>query len=550
MKRIVFAVLVGLSVWLSQVAEGAKDARPNILVVLFDDLGFSDLGCYGGEIKTPNIDQLGRQGLRFTRMTNSARCCPSRASLLTGLHPGQTGIPNMGGSLVKECVTLADVLKGAGYSTYGVGKWHVGSTPESIPTARGFDQFYGFVEGHSQHQWNPGVYHRFPEGTPEEFSYREGEFYATDVFTDYAVEFLKQAQKKDRPWFMYLAHSAPHFPVQAPMESAEPYLDTYRQGWDILRAERFERMGKSGLINHAGWKLPPRSLVPVDTPAIANGYPGKPNPAWNSLDADRREDLAHRMALFAAMVGHVDRGIGRVVGQLEKAGQLDNTIIMILSDNGACYEWGPFGFDGKSRQGITKLNKGADLKKMGGPDSYMSYGSAWAMLGNTPFRLYKHFTHQGGIVTPFIFHWPAKVEKPGRWVREPAHIVDLMATVVDISGAEYPKMFKGSNIPSMEGTSLLPLVQVDGGLPSRTLCYQHQGARAIQKGKWKLVLGKKYPTEVAWELYDLAVDPCETRDLAKQHPEVVDQLTVEWEAWAQRTRAIRPAKKNRRKKKQ
>ncbi|VGO13320.1 Arylsulfatase [Pontiella desulfatans] len=522
---------------------GSFAERPNVMIVLFDDLGFSDLGCYGGEIPTPNIDRLGNNGLRFTRMTNSARCCPSRASLMTGLHPGQTGIPNFGGALVEDCATLGEVMRGAGYQTYAVGKWHVGH----VPTDRGFDEFYGYPAGHSQDQWSPGKYVRLPKGREPEIKVKD--FYATDVFTEYALEFLKQAEKKDTPWFMYLAHSSPHFPLQAPIESVKPFVDTYRKGWDVLRSERFEKLKRIGLAEGEGWALTDRSVVPVEqNNQIANGYSGEPNPAWNDLDTDLREDLAHRMALYAAMVRHVDDGIGRIVEQLKKTGDYENTVIMVLSDNGACYEWGPLGFDKHSRAGITKLHTVAELETIGGPGSYISGGSAWANLCNTPFRMYKHYCHEGGIVTPFIVHWPKGVEAPGRWVRDSAHIVDIMSTMVDVSGARYPE-----SVQPMEGVSLAPLFRPGNALNSRTLCYQHFGARAIQKGTWKMVKGNdRYPNK-NWELFDLSADPCETKDLAAKHPELVATLEREWDAWAKRTKAMgsgnKPKKNGNKKKK-
>ncbi|OXU14397.1 arylsulfatase [Sedimentisphaera salicampi] len=521
---------------ISGVAEAAK--RPNILLVLFDDLGYSDLGCYGGELPTPNIDKLAKSGLRYTHMTNSARCCPSRASLLTGLHPGQTGIPNFGGSLVDNCVTLGEALGKSGYQTYHVGKWHVGAKEGTRPTDRGFDEFYGFYRGYAQDQWEPDKYHRLPEGRKPEITYDKENFYATDAFNDYTLEFLDQAKKKDKPWFMYLAHSSPHFPVQAPYESVKPLLDTYRKGWDKLREQRFERQKEIGLVNHDGWKLTDRSLVPVENNnKIANGYSGEPNPSWDSLPEDRQEDLAHRMAIYAAMVKHVDEGIGKIVQKLKDQGEYENTIIMVLSDNGACYEWGPFGFDGRSRAGITKLHKGEELKKMGGPGTHHAYGSAWANLCNTPFRLYKHFTHQGGIVTPFIVHWPAGLNSTDRWVRDYTHIIDVMPTLLDVAKAKYPRVYNGSRIQPMEGVSLTKTFEPGGKLEPRTLCYNHQKARAIIKGKWKMVWGKRFPEPIEWELYDIEKDPCETENVADKHPEVVKSLSNEWQRWKVRTKA-------------
>jgi arylsulfatase A-like enzyme len=532
-----------LGVLLAGTAVAAE--RPNVLLILLDDLGYSDLGCYGGEIPTPNIDRLADGGVRMTQLYNSARCCPSRASLVTGLHPHQTGIgsfahrkpvtnrgPAYIGNLNNKCVTMAEVLDAAGYQTYMVGKWHMS---EPGPVERGFDEFYGYVHGYEQDQWEPDRYVRLPRGRKLEISRAKGEFYATDVFTDYAVEFLNQAQRKDDPWFLYLAHSSPHFPVQAPRESVAKFVETYRKGWDVLRAERYSRMKKMGLITPA---LPftPRSLVPVEPSEIANGFPGMPNPAWDTLPADRREDLAYRAATFAAMVSHVDTGVGRIVNKLRASGQLENTLILLLSDNGACYEWGPFGFDGPSRKAITKLHKGEELQTMGGPGSYHSYGSAWANLGNTPLRLYKHFTHEGGISSPFIAHWPAGIRASAGFVREPAHLVDVMPTVMAATGAKYPESFNGHSILPVEGENLLPVFAGET-LSERGIGFEHQGARGLRRGKWKVVWSKRMPYEIEWELYDMENDRSETKNLADEHPEIVKKLVAEWEQWARRVGA-------------
>lgn len=536
--------LIGLLTALSTLSPHAA-SRPNILIILLDDLGYSDLGCYGGEIPTPHIDQLGKGGLRFTQMTNSARCCPSRASLLTGLHPPQAGIadftgrpnPRLGpaylGRLSPNSVTFAEVLKSSGYQTYAVGKWHVGHHPDAIPTARGFDKFYGYTQGHSHSQWDRHFYKLLPANSIPNPLKANTPYYATDAFNQYALAFLKEAQTKQQPWLLYLAHSSPHFPIQAPYASAQKFHHTYRQGWDTLRKKRFERMKQIGLCNHEGWKLTPRSLVPVDRKDIANGYSGTMNPAWASLDPQRQEDLAHRMALYAAMVEHVDQGIGKITTFLKQSGQLDSTLILILSDNGACYEWGPFGFDGVSRTGKNILHRDDDLKKMGGPGTHSSYGSGWANLANTPFRLYKHFTHQGGIVTPMIAHWPAGIQQSNKWVREPTHVMDIFPTLLEVTGATYPQQRNDLTTTPLEGTSLSPLFKGES-LPKRTLYYQHQKARAIRKGPWKLVYGKRFPSPPKWELYHLIKDPCETENLAAAHPELVHQLSEEWHTWAKR----------------
>ncbi len=536
--------LARLSFAQSQTAE-----QPNVLVILFDDLGFSDLGCYGGEIPTPHIDQLAAGGVRMAHFYTSARCCPTRASLMTGLHPHQAGIgsfanrePERGrgpaylGHLNDRCVTLAEVLRSAGYQTYMVGKWHM-ELPG--PIARGFDEFYGYRRGYAQDQWSPNRYERLPQDRTPERDYGEGEFYATDVFNDYALEFLQQARGKNQPWFLYLAHSSPHFPVQAPAESVDRFVATYRRGWDVLRKERFQRIQDLGLATDA-WKLTERSLVPVDEPAISNGYSGLPNPAWDELPADRREDLARRMAVFAAMVHHVDVGVGRIVADLKTHGELENTLILILSDNGACYEWGPFGFDGPSRQGITRLHQGDELRQMGGPGTHHAYGSGWANLCNTPFRLYKHFTHEGGISSPCIAHWPQQIQPRREWIREPGHVMDIMPTLCAATGATYPNEFRGKTIQSAEGVNLLPAWQ-GNDLPDRPLAFEHQEARALRHGRWKVVWSKRMPYEIQWELYDLETDPCETTDLSAHDPERTATLADEWMEWARRVQVdLRP----------
>lgn len=536
-------------------ATAAGVEPPNILLILADDLGYSDLGCYGGEIATPNIDALAKDGVRFTQLYNSARCCPSRASLMTGLYPSQAGIgdfttaepsPNRGpgylGRLNDECVTLAEVLKPAGYACYYVGKWHLHE--KTGPIRRGFDEFYGFTRGHSHDQYDADYYIRLPEGREKEIAPAPDDFYATDVFNDYALEFIRQGQRSGGPWFLFLAHSAPHFPVQVPAERADRYEAVYQRGWDVLRTERYRRMQQIGLINGDHWSLTPRSLVPVDREDIANGYPGRPNPAWNTLELPRRLDLARRMAVFAAMVETIDRGIGRIVDHLKATGDLDNTLILFLSDNGACYEWGPFGFDGPSRRGITILHQGDDLRKIGGRDTHHSYGSGWANLGNTPLRLYKHFTHEGGISTPFIVHWPQGIGRPDHWERQPAHVMDVMPTLIDASGGVYPHRHHGRRIQSSEGTSLLPAMH-GKSLPQRSIGFAHQGARALRRGDWKLVWGKRMPHEIQWELYNLAEDRCEMNNLAAKLPERVHSMAAEWERWARRVNVIySPSKTN------
>ena len=524
----------------------ASPSAPNIIVILLDDLGYSDIGAYGGEINTPHMDRLAGNGLRFTQAYNSARCCPSRATLMSGLYSHQAGLADFTGPdrsategpayqnrLGDNCVTLARVLKESGYQTFHVGKWHLNRTVN--PIDRGFDEFYGYIHGHSQPQWDPDLYQRLPEGRTPELKYNRKEFYATDVFSDYAVEFIEQSSEEDAPFFLYLAHSSPHFPLHAPAETRDKYLQTYRRGWDELRKQRFKRQKEIGLAQDT-WTLTDLSEVPIDPKEPTNGYEGRQNPHWGALDDLRREDLAHRMAIYAAMVEHVDMGIGRIIHKLEAQGELDNTLIMITSDNGACYEWGPFGFDVHNRVVGAVLHEARFLQKMGLHGSYHAVGSAWANLSNTPFRLYKHYNHEGGQCSPLITHWPQGIKHPNRWVRTPVHLMDFMPTFLDIANAEYPSQVDGRPIQPYEGMSLSPLFAGSDKLPERTLYFDHFGSSAIRRGDWKLVRCNERLNGRQWELYNITDDRCETKNLIEDEPERFKVLEQAWLSWAKRVK--------------
>ena len=509
-----------LTPWAMGANETGKK-RANILLILADDMGYSDLGCYGSEIATPNLDRLAGNGVRFTRFYNAARCCPTRASLLTGLFPHQAGIGGMVGGkkpagkrgpyqgyLNEHCTTLAEVLRTAGYGTYMSGKWHVGEFRPIWPVDRGFDHHYGLISG-AMNYWNITLTKK--EGVRRHFA-RDGErytppsdgFYSTDAFTDQALDMLRK-HPEDNPFFLYLAYNAPHWPLHAPEDVVKKYQGRYMDGWPALRQSRFKRMREMGLLDNT-YKLSPQD------PAAAD---------WASLDEERKREMDRKMAVYAAMVDRLDQNIGRVVDHLTETGQLDNTLLIFLSDNGACHEGGRLGH-----------NFRPDLDgPIGCEHSYHSYGLSWSNASNTPFRRHKHWTHEGGIATPFIAHWPAGFQAKGELRRQVAHIIDLMPTFVDISNATYPKQANGQAIRPMEGTSLIPFFRADTATP-RTLCWEHEGNRAIRDGDWKLVAAGK---EGPWELYNIAADPCELNDLTKTNPNKVTELLAKWDGWAKRT---------------
>ncbi|MCB1125939.1 MAG: sulfatase-like hydrolase/transferase, partial [Verrucomicrobiae bacterium] len=354
-------------------------ASPNIVLILADDLGFSDIGCYGGEIATPNLDRLAAGGLRFTRFYNCAKCETTRATLLTGRYHHEVGIAKLA-----NAATLAEVARGAGYTTLMAGKWHMNGNPLD----RGFDRYFGHLSGACNYFTGDNTF----RVDREVYEVPASGFYTTDADTDWALRFIREADP-GRPLFLYLAYNAPHYPLQAPEAEVRKYLGKYRPGWDVLQQQRLARQREMKLLPR-DYPLPPR---PADVPA------------WDSLTEQEHAEHDLTMATFAAMVEHVDRGVGRLVEDLERNGELDNTLILFLSDNGACYEWGPFGFDGPSRRGADVLHTGDGLREIGQAGTWQSYGSAWANLGNTPLNLYKHFCHEGGISSPLIAHWPGQI---------------------------------------------------------------------------------------------------------------------------------------------
>lgn len=520
MKSALFVFALILSVPGAVPLLGAAE-KPNILYILADDLGFSDLGCFGGEINTPVLDGLASGGVRLTQFYNTGRCCPSRASLLSGQYPHRVGLghmttndlgqPGYRGVISSEAQTIAEVLLPSGYRSFISGKWHLGTDD---PTKHGFEEFYGTLVS-AKRFFDPDHLVRLPEGRKAR-EYREGEFYATDAVTDHAIDFLRLARETpDRPWFLYLAYNAPHFPLHAPKEEIARYADRYLEGWDTLREERLKRMKQEGIVPDS------TLLSPRSTWQNYGETETGTNPAWDSLPEDRRLDLARRMAIYAAMIDRLDQQVGRVIEDLKKADELENTLIVFTSDNGACFEWDPFGFDiVSSNQNV--LHRGDAIEKMGGPGTFHSVGSGWANAGNTPWRMYKHFNHEGGIASPGIVHWPNGLQaSPGSINHEPAHIIDLLPTAASVSGTLY------QGVMSLPGRDLVAQIN-EGTNEERILFFEHQGNRAVRQGKWKLVAFDDRP----WELYDFSVDRTELNDLSGKYPEKVEELNAAWETWA------------------
>jgi arylsulfatase len=530
------------------------DRRPNIVVILADDMGFSDAGCYGGEIRTPNIDRMAREGVRFTQFYNMARCCPTRASLLTGLYPHQAGVgamnqdlgkPAYQGELNAHCVTLAEVLRGAGYHTGMAGKWHLcrvniarvpgpkqkamlaftGDEPispskQNWPCNRGFEDHWGTIPGVASYYDPYGLVHN------EETIRPEGKrFYYTDFITDHAVGMIDRFSGSGKPFFLYVAYTAPHWPMQAPEADVARYRSVYRAGWDAIRERRFARQVQMGLVKKE-WGLSPRASNPAlnDGASRVGPWEGAPEKEWQ----------ARRMAVYAAMIERMDRGIGRILDRLQARGIDRNTLVVFLSDNGGCQEnvrpeW--YDVPDRTRDG-RRIHVGNDPEFMPGPEEvFQSYGPAWANASNTPFRRFKHFTEEGGISTPFIGRWPAGRLQPGRIERDAVgSVIDLMPTALDLAGAEYPKTYRRMAVTPAEGRSLLAVLKSGGTLDRGALCWEHEGNRAVRIGDWKLVAVRGGD----WQLFNLAADRTELKDLSRQHPEQVEALKAAYEAWAKR----------------
>lgn len=532
MTRLLFLALVVAS--FSFVNSLSAQERPHIILIMVDDMGFSDLGYHGSEIDTPNIDALAHGGVRFSQFYNSGRCCPTRATLMTGLHPHQTGIgwmtqppgsdrgkdepPAYQGYINKECVTIAEALKPAGYATLMSGKWHLGyNDQDRWPLQRGFDKFYGSISGATRffHPHGDRGITLGNDAVDPPVSTTDEEYYTTDAFTDYAIRFMGEhleEKSKEDPFFLYLAYTAPHWPLQAFEDDIAKYRGKFKDGWDALREKRYKKQVELGLIDEA-WELSART----------DGIPD-----WESLDEKKRDEMDLKMAIYAAMIDRVDQNIGKLVGYLKESGIYEDTLIMFLSDNGACQEGGMLG-----------RGEFFDVEKRNLEDSN-SYGEAWANASSTPFRYYKHFAHEGGTATPFFMHWPAKIEARKDWYGDPGQLIDLMPTILDVAGAKYPEEMHGNKIPALDGVSMRPAFGAETLGREEPIFIEHETNAFVRDGDWKLV-GKSVSMiggtdESKWELYDMSKDRTETNDLAKSNPEKVDELAQKWETWAERVK--------------
>jgi len=550
MKRVYFGCLLALacmSVLLAwrRVTKPAPPRRPNIIVILADDMGFSDAGCYGSEIHTPNLDYLAEQGIRYTQFYNTSRCCPTRASLLTGLYNQQAGIgkmtdaedePGYLGHITQNAVTLAEVLKTAGYHTAMSGKWHVSNTNglkdpqaqldwlnhhtghdsfsplEQYPTNRGFDKYFGTIWGVVDY-YDP---FSLVSGTTPITSVPK-DYYHTDAINDTAVAYIKGYAHSDAPFFLYVAENAPHWPLMALPEDIAKYKDTYKAGWDAIRKARYEKMVKIGLIDPGKVRLSHRWNDKLS-------WENNPDKEWDAL----------AMAVHAAMIDRMDQGIGRIIQALQQTGQLDNTLIVFLSDNGAsaenCANYGP-GFDrpNETRDG-RKIVYATGKQAPPGPETtYSSIGQRWANVANTPYQYWKAESYEGGIHTPMIAFWPRGITAKGSFNDHVGHVMDFMSTFVELAGAKYPSTYKGHTIPPTTGLSLVPTF---GGKPTpghEALFNEHFGARYAREGDWKIVSLSKDST---WHLFNLSTDRSETLDLSAKYPEEVRRLDSLWRQWA------------------
>jgi len=506
---IIISLLLGIIITACSF-ESKESERPNFVLIMADDMGFSDIGYFGSEIETPNIDRLARNGLVMTQFYNSGRCVPTRASLLTGLYQHQAGVGHMTddkgyesyqGFLNNKAVTLAEALQNGGYTTMMTGKWHLGEPEQSWPQNRGFEHFYGVPKGGGIYFY-PFLIDREVMLNDKVVEVDSTSFYSTDAFNDYAVRFLEKHRNSESPFFLYVAHIAPHFPLQAPKEDIAKYRGRYSEGFHEYRRQRLERQKELGILPD-DLKLPP---------------PDERVKKWEQLSQAEKDTLDKKMAVYAAQVDRMDQGIGRIVDKLRDIGEFDNTVIMFLSDNGAVSvdldNWNIKGADGP----------------IGSWNSWEAYGASWGNVSNTPFRLYKRWVHEGGIATPLIVHWPEQI-KEHRLNNHVGHVIDIIPTLLELAGVEYPTHYEGKKRLEPEGISLAPIFKGSEITDKRRLFWEHEGNRAVRSGKWKLV--SQYP-ENEWHLYNMEKDRTELNDLSEENSDLTQELIGKYQHWAER----------------
>lgn len=506
-----YPILLGASIFAtgSATASPSDSERPNVLLIIADDLGWSDIGCYGSEIETPNIDALAETGVMFRQFHNTAKSWPSRSCLLTGVYAQQNGYYKTHTGKLQNSITLGEYMKGAGYTTLFSGKHHGGENPRT----RGFDHYFGLKDGACNY-FNPGK-QRQGEESPAQKNHRrqwcvehegfapytppEKDFYTTDYFTNYALEWLDECRDNDNPFFLYLAYNAPHDPLMAWPEDIAKYKDRYKEGYEAIRKARFKKQKKTGLIDKR-YKLSQATYE-----------------KWSELTDEQRDIEQQKMAVYAAMIDCMDRNIGRVIAKLKEQGKYDNTIIMFMSDNGAS-------------------NEVVELKESYGPigsiSNWTSLGENWANVCDTPLRYYKNFSYEGGICTPLIVSWTNGLKNPGRISDFPSHFIDMMATFVDLTGAPYPTEYGGHKVLPYEGESFLPVIYDDERPRSKPMFWEYKDGRAVRDGRWKIVRQVTHDKE--WALFDIEADPSETKDLAKKHPEIVERMSKMFDEWRER----------------
>ncbi|MBM81541.1 MAG: arylsulfatase [Planctomycetaceae bacterium] len=498
----------------------AADDRPNVLLILCDDLGYSDLGCYGGEIHTPHLDRLAANGMRFTQFYNCSVCVTTRSALLTGLYPRQARRPR----LRTNMLTLGEAMRRTGYATSLTGKWHLGSQKPLRPIDRGFDEYYGLLDGccnffnpakQDPVFYNGGRFRTFAHNNKRITEFSKG-FYTTDAFTDHAIERIQHYSKGEKPFFVHLCYTAPHFPLHAFPEDIKPYRGKYSDGYLAMRERRHIRQKEIGLFQAA-----PKLSAPENKKGDFRYDYDVPD--WKNLpDAERKREEA-RMETYAAMVDRMDRGIGRVLAALDESGAADNTVVMFLSDNGGCATW-PNQREGQE-DGFNKYNEGIPV---GDTRGYEFAGKGWGWAQNAPFRQFKTWCYEGGIATPMIVRWPGKVQR-GAITHQVGHIIDFMPTLLELANSKYPAEYNGNKILPLEGKSLLPIFH-GKERKAQSLSWELFGNRAIRQGDWKLVWGA---SEKKWELYNLKSDRSETENLSDKHPERVAAMSRDWEKWHQ-----------------